>query len=92
MTSLGFQPERGSLGKHRLTYRLRNCPYREAVQERQALVCALHRGLTSGLVESIDPNSALAGFEAKDPDLAGCLIRVRGPIAAATSTTSRSLS
>lgn len=81
MTSLGFQPEREPLGKHRLTYRLRNCPYREAVQERQSLVCALHRGLTSGLLESIDPNSALTGFEAKDPDLAGCVIRIRGPIA-----------
>lgn len=81
ITSLGFQPERDPRGKDRLTYRLRNCPYREAVRERQPLVCALHRGLTSGLLECIDPNSAVAGFEAKDPDLAGCLIRIRGPIA-----------
>jgi predicted ArsR family transcriptional regulator len=81
MAALGFQPEREPVGKDRLTYRLRNCPYREAVHERQPLVCALHRGLTTGLLESIAPNSKLAGFEAKDPDLAGCLIRVRGPIA-----------
>ncbi len=81
--SLGFQPERELVTGGRLTYRLRNCPYREAVHERQPLVCALHRGMTTGLLESIDPDSRLAGFEAKDPDSAGCLVRVRGPIAGA---------
>ena len=81
MASLGFQPERGPASEDRVTYRLRNCPYREAVHERQPLVCALHRGLTSGLLQTIDPDSRIAAFEPKDPDLAGCLIRVRGPIA-----------
>lgn len=81
LTSLGFQPEREPVGKNRLTYRLRNCPYREAVHERQPLVCALHRGLTRGMLESIDSDSKLTGFEPKDPDSAGCLIRVRGPVA-----------
>ena len=88
--SLGFQPEREATGEDELTYRLRNCPYREAVHERQPLVCALHRGLTSGLLESIDPDSRLAGFEANDPDLAGCLIRVRGPIAGRRPPTGQS--
>lgn len=81
LTALGFQPERVPAGAERLTYRLRNCPYREVVRERQPLVCALHRGLTRGLLESIDPASKLTGFDPKDPDLAGCLVRVRGPIA-----------
>lgn len=82
--SLGFQPERRPATGQRLSYRLRNCPYREAVHERQPLVCALHRGLTVGLLGSIDPDSTLTGFEPKDPDSAGCLIRIRGPIADAT--------
>lgn len=81
MTSLGFRPERERVGRDRLTYRLRNCPYREAVRERQGLVCGLHRGLTTGLLESIDSTSTIAGFEAKDPDLAGCMVSVQGPIA-----------
>jgi predicted ArsR family transcriptional regulator len=81
LTSLGFAPEREPLGKDRLVYRLRNCPYREAVRERQPLVCGLHRGLTRGLLETLDPDSRLVGFEPHDPDLAGCLVRVRGPIA-----------
>lgn len=81
LTSLGFAPEREPLGRDRLIYRLRNCPYREAVHERQPLVCGLHRGLTLGLLDTLDPDTKLVGFEAKDPDLAGCLIRMRGPIA-----------
>lgn len=81
LVALGFQPEREPVVKNRLTYRLRNCPYREAVRERQPLVCALHRGLTSGLLESVDPDSKLVDFEPKDPDTAGCLIRIRGRFA-----------
>ncbi len=78
LTSLGFQPERLATSRHQVTYRLRNCPFREAVRERQPLVCALHRGLTSGLVEGLNPEKRVVDFEPKDPDLAGCLIRVRG--------------
>jgi hypothetical protein len=37
--------------------------------------------LTSGFLEIVDPDSKLVGFEPKDPDLAGCMIRVRGPVA-----------
>ena len=85
LTTLGFQPERARSAGQRVTYRLRNCPYRQAVHERQPLVCALHRGLTTGLVEAMDADSRVVAFEPKDPDLAGCLIRVRGPIARSES-------
>lgn len=81
LVSLGFAPEREPVNRDRLVYRLRNCPYREAVHERQPLVCGLHRGLTRGLLESIDPDTRLVGFEVKDPDVAGCLVRLRGPLA-----------
>lgn len=89
LTTLGFQPEREPAAHQRVTYRLRNCPYRQAVHERQPLVCALHRGLTSGLIESIEPAGRLVGFEPKDPDLAGCLIHVdeRAAASAGASTT-----
>lgn len=55
LASLGFQPERVPADTDRVTYRLRNCPYREAVRERQAFVCGLLRGLTRGLLDVIDP-------------------------------------
>ncbi len=81
LATLGFQPEREPAAD-RLTYRLRNCPYRTVARERQALVCGLHRGVTRGLLDAIDAKTKLTGFEPKDPDEAGCLVELRGPIAA----------
>jgi hypothetical protein len=52
------------------------------VRERQSLVCGLHRGMTRGMLDAIDPKTRLVGFVAKDPDVAGCLIELRGPLAA----------
>jgi predicted ArsR family transcriptional regulator len=82
LATLGFQPEREPASGDRLTYRLRNCPYCAVVRERQPLVCGLHRGITRGLLDTIDPAAKLTGFEPKDPDEAGCLVEVRGPFAA----------
>lgn len=82
LVALGFQPAREPIADDRLTYRLRNCPYREAVRERQPLVCGLHRGLTRGMLDTLDPKTKLVGFVPKDPDAAGCLIELRGRMAA----------
>jgi predicted ArsR family transcriptional regulator len=82
LAALGFQPQREAVAGDRLTYRLRNCPYREAVRERQQLVCGLHRGITRGLLDALDPKTRLVGFVPEDPDVAGCLIQLRGPMAA----------
>ena len=81
LVALGFQPRREVEPDGRLTYCLENCPYREAVRERQPVVCGLHRGMTRGLLDVIDPKTKLAGFVPKDPDGAGCLIQLRGPLA-----------
>jgi predicted ArsR family transcriptional regulator len=78
LTTLGFAPQRESTGTTRVTFRLGNCPYREAVHENQPVVCALHRGLTRGLLDGVAPASRLADFVPQDPDLAGCLIEVDG--------------
>lgn len=81
LAALGFQPVRSVSAPDRLTYRLGNCPYGDVVREGQPLVCALHRGLTRGMLDELDPKTKLAGFVAKDPDEAGCLIELRGPMA-----------
>jgi predicted ArsR family transcriptional regulator len=82
LAALGFQPQRESVAGDRLTYRLRNCPYREAVHERQQLVCGLHRGITRGILDALDPKTKLVDFVPKNPDTAGCLIQLRGRMAA----------
>lgn len=81
LISLGFQPERELDPEGQLTYRLRNCPYRDAVRENQPVVCTLHRGITRGLLDTIAPETKLAGFVPRDPDTAGCLIELRGELA-----------
>jgi predicted ArsR family transcriptional regulator len=82
LVSLGFQPEReiGPEGTT-LSYRLRNCPYRDAVRENQRIVCTLHRGLTQGLLDAIAPDTELMAFVPHDPDTAGCIIELRGDLA-----------
>lgn len=78
---LGFQPTSRIDREGTLTYTLANCPYRDAVRENQSVVCALHRGLTRGLLDEISPRTKLAGFVPKDPYTAGCLIQLKGPLA-----------
>jgi predicted ArsR family transcriptional regulator len=81
LVSLGFQPQRDADPREGLTYRLRNCPYRDAVRENQAVVCTLHRGITRGLLDAVAPATKLTGFIPRDPDAAGCLIELQGGLA-----------
>lgn len=80
LTSLGFQPHR-VVDEGKLTYKLCNCPYRDAVSENQAVVCTLHRGITRGVLDVLSPGTELAGFVPRDPYAAGCLIELRGDLA-----------
>jgi predicted ArsR family transcriptional regulator len=81
LASLGFQPEREPGPGGRLTYRLRNCPYRDAVRENHEVVCTLHRGLTRGLLDAIAPDTDLVSFVPHDPDDARCIVELRGGLA-----------
>ena len=76
LAALGFAPRLESDGRVALRYVLGNCPYREAVRENQMAVCTLHRGITRGLLERLDPAAHLASFVPRDPETAGCIIDV----------------
>lgn len=76
LTALGFAPSGEPAGDARWRYVLGNCPYREAVAENQAVVCSLHRGITAGLIDRLDPSQALDRFVARDPIRAGCVIEM----------------
>ena len=78
LTALGFQPVVSQRAGDQLTCCLRNCPYAEAVRENQAGVCALHEGITLGLLDVLEPGAELTAFIPHDPDEAGCVIDVRG--------------
>lgn len=75
LAALGFEP---SFEQTPSGYRCRlgNCPYSEAASANQEVVCALHRGITAGLLDAVDPGAELVGFEPHDPKQAGCLVEV----------------
>jgi predicted ArsR family transcriptional regulator len=77
LAALGFQPHVDHSTAGRTTYCLGNCPYRDAVRANQPVVCTLHRGITHGLLEALDPGARLVDFVPRDPDAAGCIIDVK---------------
>jgi predicted ArsR family transcriptional regulator len=78
LAALGFQPDSRVDADGRLCCRLGNCPYRDSVRANADAVCCLHRGITAGLLEEIEPAARLTRFEPADPDRAGCLIEAEG--------------
>jgi predicted ArsR family transcriptional regulator len=75
---LGFEPTAKETGKGCLRLTLGNCPYRDAVRENQDVVCTLHRGITRGLLDQLEPVATLDAFVPRDPDRAGCVVEVSG--------------
>ena len=77
LTALGFAPRAEPTGQEdALRYVLGNCPYRQAVAENPRVVCTLHRGITQGLLDRLQPPSSVTAFVARDPFTAGCLIEL----------------
>jgi len=83
LAGLGFAPddvtESAARTRGELDLRLRRCPFADAVlAEGGHLVCALHRGLTLGVLDTTEPDAYLAAFDIRDPTAAGCRVLVRG--------------
>lgn len=74
---LGFAPhadEPSPQEPDAVTYRLTNCPYRQAVAENQPVICTLHKGILTGLLETLEPGAEITGFAPRDPLVAGCAV------------------
>ncbi|MBS1676139.1 MAG: helix-turn-helix domain-containing protein [Actinobacteria bacterium] len=80
VASLGFSPELETRDSTGFVCRLENCPYRASVMENKEVICALHKGITSGLLAELLPNTRLTRFEPHDPEQAGCVVAVSGSI------------
>ncbi len=78
IAALGFQPVLDAGADGGFACRLENCPYRDSVRQNADVVCALHRGITAGLLAKLNPEAKLTRFEPHDPDRAGCLVEVVG--------------
>lgn len=75
LRALGFDPAREDSGAT-VRYTLRTCPYSEAVKENPEVVCTLHKGIIRGVLDRVQPESAISGFEPRPPDVAGCMVEI----------------
>jgi len=86
LAAMGFRPRPVPAAPGRVAYCLDNCPYRDAVTGAERIVCALHEGITAGLLDVIDPDGTLDAFRPADPTSAGCGVEIRGLVDAAPAT------
>jgi predicted ArsR family transcriptional regulator len=63
LSEAGFDPRFRRRGRDRVDITLRDCPFRDLLDEHRDLVCELHRGLLEGMLASSRPPMRLDTFE-----------------------------
>ena len=63
LAEAGFDPRFRRRGRARVDITLRDCPFRDLLDEHRDLVCALHRGLLEGMLAGSRPPMGLDAFE-----------------------------
>ncbi len=63
LAEAGFDPRFRRRGRTRVEITLRDCPFRELLDEHRPLVCAVHEGLLRGMLGASRPSLDLATFE-----------------------------
>jgi predicted ArsR family transcriptional regulator len=62
MAEAGFDPRFRRRGRQMVEISLRDCPFRELVEDYRDLVCSVHQGLVEGMLEGLKPPLRLAEF------------------------------
>lgn len=78
MAQAGFDPRFRRAGRGTVEVSLRDCPFRELLEDHRELVCAIHRGLVEGMLGALKPPLALASFEPL-AERTVCRLVARGP-------------
>ena len=78
MARAGFQPRFRRTGKRSVQISLRECPFRDLLDEHRDLVCAVHRGLLEGMLGAARPALTMTSFEP---------LAERGPVCRLTART-----
>ena len=63
MSEAGFDPRFRRAGRGVVEVSLRDCPFRDLLEDHRELVCSIHRGLVEGMLGALKPPLALASFE-----------------------------
>ena len=62
MSAAGFDPRFLRRGRQSVEVALRDCPFRDLVEDHRDLACSVHRGLLEGMLGSLQPPLALTEF------------------------------
>lgn len=62
MAEAGFDPRFHRRSGRTVAISLRNCPFRDLLEEHRELVCAVHRGLVDGMLGGLTPPLRLTEF------------------------------
>jgi predicted ArsR family transcriptional regulator len=63
MAQAGFDPRFRRAAKGAVEVSLRDCPFRDLLDDHRDLVCAIHRGLVEGMFGALKPPLELVSFE-----------------------------
>jgi predicted ArsR family transcriptional regulator len=63
LAEAGFTPRFRRTGTPTIEISLRDCPFRDLLDEHRELVCAVHRGLLEGILSGARPPLAMTDFE-----------------------------
>ena len=63
MARAGFDPRFRRAGRGVVEVSLRDCPFRDLLDDHRDLVCVIHRGLVEGMLEALQPRLELGSFE-----------------------------
>ena len=78
LADAGFQPRFRRRSARTVEISLRDCPFRDLLDEHRELVCAVHRGLLEGMLGASRPPMALAAFEPLVARSSVCRVVARG--------------
>ncbi len=78
LAEAGFDPRFRRRGAKTVEISLRDCPFRDLLDEHQELVCAVHRGLLEGMLGASRPPLRLTAFEPLVERSAVCRLVARG--------------
>lgn len=77
LAEAGFDPRFRKTGTKAVQITLRDCPFRELLEEHRDLVCAVHRGLLAGMLGSSRPPMRMTSFEPPKERASVCRLGAR---------------
>ena len=77
LAEAGFTPRFHRTGERSVEIALRDCPFRDLLDEHRELVCSVHRGLLSGILGGARPPLRMTSFEPLADRSTSCRLSAR---------------